>query len=318
MKYTSVFRFHVRGVGDAGVEGNPRSWDLGRPISAASVCGHKLCMSWWRGHRGTRQGQECIPFSTSWTKTRVTNLGMSLAAMHREGSAPQGCAGASPNRSDESRSNSQHYPQNTKIGSCWLVKFLKQWAFYFYSTLQNYLAGHQAIRSRETVFARHNLITFIFFSSIASEPGSQQREHEFLSSAPCLGFATLSAAIAHKPGGTQRHQSRRKNVLWTPFPATGLGTAQPFGVHCSKLEPWSENMRMKRDIGKEKAGLEREDAKKWEQIRVYILKLKLFYKIIPWPQRERQQDGKDSKWNIRAKPDTYLIITNCTSSFFSD
>lgn len=62
-------------------------------------------------------------------------------------------------------------------------------------------------------------------------------------------------------------------------------------------------MKVKQDISKEKGRLERKDADQGE-IRVYVFKLKFFYKILPWSQRERHKDEKDVQWNIQAKPDT--------------
>lgn len=51
-------------------------------------------------------------------------------------------------------------------------------------------------------------------------------------------------------------------------------------------------MKVKQDISKEKGRLERKDADQGE-IRVYVFKLKFFYKILPWSQRERHKDEKD-------------------------
>ena len=63
----------------------------GRSVSAVPVCRGKLPRSW----RHTLSTRLCTIASSS-PKPQGTNLGTRLAAMHHEGSLPQGCAGGPP------------------------------------------------------------------------------------------------------------------------------------------------------------------------------------------------------------------------------
>lgn len=155
---------------------------------------------------------------------------------------------------NEPRSNSQCYPQHTKFRCSWGV-LLRQ-KVCFYAHLQNWLAGHPAISSRELVSAWHNLITFLF-PSVPPEPGSQQREQEFLNVPGLCHPLTVcwscwhtnqEAAKGASPGGIMCSE--------LPSPATGPGTDQLLRALHSKHELWPENRKMGQDTSKDKTNLE--------------------------------------------------------------